>query len=154
MNRYPLRTRQMFIWQNLVDEAMGQTGYRGDDNVEHYLILTLDHFTRDKNLSSAVVAIDFLLALNSFGRVGGGQMRQVGDECLLLAGLFPERAERKRVPLNYFISMGQEAYRLLTDAHFKQIYDPGLFAKLSQDFPNLIDVLQTMRKIHKKFSIN
>jgi len=138
------------IWQKLVDEAIGQTGYHCDENVEHYLILTLDHFSTEKDLASVVVAIDFLLALNSFGRKGGNQMRKVGDECLLLAGLFPERARRKHVPLEYFINLGQEAYRLLTNPPFKWIYDPKLFAKLSQDFPTLIDVLQTMRKIYKK----
>lgn len=147
MNRYPSQTSPLLIWQNLVDEAIAQTGYHGDERVEHYLILTLDHFTRDENLSSVVVAIDFLLALHSFGREGGGKMRRVGDECLLLAGLFPERVASKNVSLEYFIGVGQEAYRLLTAAHFNWIYDQALFAKLSQDFPNLIDVLQTMRKI-------
>lgn len=137
-------------WYDLVDEAMQQAGYHGNDNVEHYLVLTLDHFTRDKDLSSVVIAIDFLLALDSLGREGGGPIRRVGDECLLLAGLFPGRAARKQVSLEYFIGMGQEAYRTLTQAHFKSLYDPALFGQLSHDFPDLIDVLQTMRKIHKQ----
>lgn len=145
----PTQHTPLITWQSLVDEAAKLSGYHCDENVEHYLVLTLDHFTKDKNLASVVVALDFLLALNSLGREGGGKMRQVGDECLLLAGLFPERAARKRVPLEYFIGMGQEAYRILTHTHFKWLYDAALFTKLSQDFPHLIDVLQTMRKIYR-----
>lgn len=136
-------------WQNLVDEAAEQAGYHCDEGVEHYLVLTLDHFTTDQHLASAVVALDFLLALDSLGREGGGQIRKVGDECLLLAGLFPERAARKHVSLDYFVGIGQQAYQLLTHDHFKWLYDHALFAKLSKDFPNLISVLQAMRKIHQ-----
>jgi hypothetical protein len=143
--RLPLVT-----WQELIDEASEQTGYHCDEGVEHYLALTLDRFSTDKNLASVVIALDFLLAINCLGREGGGKIRKVGDECLLIAGLFPERAEKKHVPLEYFIGMGQEAYHQLTHAHFKFLYDQALFAKLSKEFPKLIDLLHTMRKIPKK----
>ncbi len=141
---------KMHHFQTLVKEAAEQTGYRCDDQVEHYLVLTLEQFMTDNHLATAVVALDFLLALNSLGQEGGGKIRKVGDECLLLAGLFPERAARKHVSLEYFIGVGQQAYHLLTHANFQWVYDPELFTKLSKDFPHLIDVLQTMRKIHRK----
>lgn len=143
----PTQRTPLATWQDLVDEAAEQAGYHCDDQVEYYLMLTLDHFTTDQHLATAVVGLDFLLAMDSMGREGGGQIRKVGDECLLLAGLFPERALRKHVPLDYFAGIGSQAYQLLTQAHFKRLYDSKLFAKLSNDFPNLIDVLQTMRKI-------
>jgi len=142
---------KLAAWQNLIDEAAKETGYDCNETVESYLILTLDHFSTDNHLSSSVVALDFLLALNSFGRESGGKMRRVGDECLLLAGLFPERAARKHVSVDYFIKVGQAAYNLLTHTNFQWVYDPKLFTQLSHDFPNLIHVLQTMRNIHQKF---
>lgn len=150
MTRHTLQQSPLAAWQGLVSEAAEQAGYHCDDSVGHYLILTLNHFTTDQHLASAVIALDFLLALSSLGRTGGGQIRQVGDECLLLAGLFPERAARKHVSLEYFVGIGRQAYELLTHEHFKWLYDQSLFAKLSQDFPNLIEVLQTMRKIHRQ----
>jgi hypothetical protein len=137
-------------WQSLIEEAADQAGYHCENNVEHYLAMTLDHFTTDHHLCSAVIALDFLFALSTFGQEGGGKVRKVGDECLLLAGLFPERAQRKHVPLEYFIKIGQQAYQLLTHAHFQWLYDQQLFTKLSEDFQDLIIVLQTMRKIHQK----
>lgn len=149
MPHFTLPPTSLISWRNLLEAAAENTGYRFDDNIEQYLMLTLQHFSTEKNLASAVVAMDFLFALESMGRQGGGQMRKVGDECLLLAGLFPERAARKRVPLEYFVNIGQEAYHLLTNTHFQWVYDPALFAKLSRDFPHLIDVLQTMRKLER-----
>jgi hypothetical protein len=138
---------QIITWYDLVEKAMEQAGYQGNEAVGQYLVMTLDHFTKENDLASAVIALDFLMAFNSLGREGGGKMRQVGDECLLLAGLFPERAARKHVSVDYFIGMGQEAYHILTHPTFKWLYDTTLFAKLSQDFPHLIDVLRALRKV-------
>jgi hypothetical protein len=147
MNLHTQSANNLAVWQTLVGEAAQRAGYHCNESIENYLVMTLDHFTTDINLSSAVVAIDFLLGLNSLGREGGLKMRRVGDECLLLAGLFPERAERKHVSVEYFIKLGQAAYSILTDAHFQWIYDTKLFTQLSEDFPNLILVLQSMRNI-------
>ncbi|MBS0350833.1 MAG: hypothetical protein JSR33_06570 [Proteobacteria bacterium] len=149
MLRFFLQPTPMAHWQSLIAEAAEQAGYHCDDQIQHYLAITLDHFTTDHHLCSAVIALDFLLALSTIGQEGGGKVRQVGDECLLLAGLFPERAKRKQVPLEYFVRIGQQAYHLLTHAHFQWLYDQKLFNKLSEEFPNLINVLQTMRKINR-----
>lgn len=147
MNLQTSSSKNLVAWQTLVDEAANRAGYRCNEIIENYLVLTLDHFTTDQHLPSAVVAIDFLLGLNSLGRESGFKMRRVGDECLLLAGLFPERAKRKHVSVEYFIKMGQSAYSILTNSHFQWVYDPKLFTQLSEDFPNLILVLQSMRNI-------
>lgn len=150
MTHNPSATNPIAQWHGLVDDAAHQTGYAVDDKVENYLVLTLEHFTTEKKLTSAIVALDFLQALESLGRQGGGKLREVGDECLLLAGLFPEIAAHKHVSIDYFVGIGQQAYHTLTHANFKLVYDHELFDKLSKDFPNLIVVLQAMRTIHKK----
>ena len=49
--------------------------------------------------------------------------------------------------------MGQQAYLILTTNAFKWVYDGELFSKLSKEFPNLIEVLQTMRKIRIRASL-
>ena len=112
-------------------------------------MLTLDHFTTDQHLFFGRCRTGFSLSIKFTGTRRWRSNPQVGDECLLLAGLFPERAARKHVSVDYFVGIGQQAYQLLTHAHFKWLYDQALFAKLSKDFPNLISVLQAMRKIHK-----
>ncbi len=150
MARFIPQSTQLAEWQALVDEASLQAGYHFDNNVEHYLVLTLDHFTTEKSLANVTMAIDFLLAFEKLGRQGGELLRQVGDKCLLLTGLFPERALRKNVSLEYFIGIGQQAYHILADFRFKQIYDNELFDKLSKDFVELIHVLQAMRQFENR----
>lgn len=137
-------------WQCLLRDAAQQAGYEFQENIEQYLSLTLAHFTTQINLAHKVVAFDFLLGVESLGRRGGLQLRHVGDECLVLAGLFPEFAQRKNVTLNYFIGMGQEAYHILSHPPFRMIYDSELFNKLSADFKQLTEVLQSMRQLSQK----
>ncbi len=137
-------------WRSLLKDAGDQSGYHFEENVEQYLSLTLAHFTTQNELANKVFAFDFLLALECLGRRGGMQLRHVGDECLVLAGLFPEFAARKHVSLDYFIGMGQEAYHILSYPTYRMIYDSDLFNKLSADFKRLTIVLQNIRHSHSR----
>lgn len=135
-------------WHALVTDAMMQSGQPVDEPLKHYLIITLDHYSTDSQLSSVVIAIDFLQGLETFGRLGCIQLRQVGDRCLLLAGLFPEQAIKKHVTNKYYISIGRQAYDVLAHVSMQTAYDNELFHKLSDQFVSLTTILQTMRHIH------
>jgi len=132
-------------WQALVAEAEVKTGYEFEENVENYLVLTLDHYTRKGNIASVVIAIDFLEGTNIEKPRDGLLLREVGDQCLLISGLFPERVLKKNVSLNYLIGMGQQAYLALTDTRLKANFDPELYQKLSCNFVGLMDLLNAMR---------
>lgn len=132
-------------WQSLVAEAEVKTGYTFDENVENYIVLTLDHYTKKEELITSVIALEFLENTNIEKPHDGEQLRNVGDQCLILSGLFPERALRKNVSLDYFISMGQQAYLALTDIRLKDNFDPELYKKLSSNFVGLMDLLHAMR---------
>ena len=114
-------------WQALVAEAEVKTGYEFEDNIESYLVLTLDHYTTKNGLASSVIALDFLKGTHIGHERNGTQLREVGDQCLLLSGLFPERAIKKNVSLNYFVGIGQQAYLALTDIRLKHKFDPELY---------------------------
>lgn len=135
-------------WQALILEAETQSGYVFDESIECYLVLTLDHYTTAEGLASSVIAIDFLKALKISGNLGIEQLRHVGDQCLLLAGLFPECARKKNVSLGYFIGIGKEAYHLVGAAPCALHLDADLFNRLSNNFVGLMDVLHTMRYLH------
>lgn len=132
-------------WKALVAEAEIKTGYEFDDHVESYLVLTLDHFTRENGLASCVIALDFLENTSIKHARDASSLREVGDQCLLLSGLFPERALKKNVSLSYFIGIGQQAYLALTDVRLKREFDPELYQKLSTNFVGLMDLLNSMR---------
>lgn len=136
-------------WQTLVVEAANQAGYQFDDALESYLVFTLDQFTHDVQLASSVIAIDFLNSRHLLGNRRGRLLRSIGDQCLLLSGLFPEQASHKNISLNYFINVGQEAYYIIASSKNNLLYDKQLFYALSEHFVGLMDLLHTMRNISK-----
>ena len=135
-------------WHALVIEATKQTGYRFDESLESYLVITLEHFTTKDEWVNSIIALDFLSAIELTGSSGNHVLRNVGDQCLLISGLFPERVLRKNVSLNYLISIGQQAYYTLAFARQPFAIDTELFEKLGVNFIGLMDVLHTMRDIN------
>lgn len=135
-------------WQALVVEARSLLGYRFDESIEHYLVITLDHFTNKNGISSVLLAQDYLTSINLESRIGVQQLRTVGDECLLLSGLFPERALHKNVTLNYFITLGKNAYHTVAIKPIPEL-SCDLFLQLSHDFVGLMDVLNAMRFVDR-----
>lgn len=150
MYEFKLNESRIADWQRLVIDAELQSGYQFDEELENYLVLTLDHFTTRSRLASGVLAIQLMEAINNDSRAGHHQLRDVGDRCLLLAGLFPERALHKNVSLHYFIAIGRNAYHsiFMRDTTHKHL-DPDLFAKLCFHFVGLTDVLHTMRQLQE-----
>ena len=69
-------------------------------------------------------------------------LQRLGDVALFISGLFSSYLNRKTVDLDYYISMGGNAYGHL--ANNRQGAGPGLrevFVELAQRFPDLVDVL-------------
>lgn len=149
--QFKLEPTEHAQWLALVAEAQTMSGYDFPDPLENYLVLTLDYFTREHHrLTSSVIAVDLLEGVQLSGSAKSTLLRNVGDQCLLLAGLFPERALRKNVSLDYFINMGKQAYTLLAEVNSAPHIDQELFSELSHNFVGLMDVLHTIRQIPLK----
>lgn len=147
MSTFKLEPTKTAEWQALVAEALFESHYNLDESLEFYLVITLDSFTTDKDLINSVVAIDYLEAIDLSRKLAGDKLRSVGDHCLVLSGLFPERILRKNVSLNYFINIGKQAYKIVATHNLLLAYDADLFHKLSDNFVGLMDVLHTMRQM-------
>jgi len=92
----------------------------------------------------SILALDFLEGRRLAGQRRIGALRDVGDQCLLYSGLFPRRARRRRVPVQYFVDLGRSAYAQLAEVE----HGLGeLFERLSRDFVVLMDVLQAMKAL-------
>src|SRR5438105_3580339 len=101
MNKFIWHPTKIAEWHSLVMDAEGICGQHFEDSIEHYLVITLDQYTKNYDLASTVMAIDFLKAIDHSHLQNIKQLRTIGDQCLLLSGLFPERARRKNVSLSY-----------------------------------------------------
>ncbi len=140
---HPTSTAQ---WQALIHEAQETLSIRLEEDLESYLVFLLMRFVERPMVAHSVLGLDFL---QSTQKLQNGQpptmLKEVGDKCLLFAGLFPERATRKRVDQLYFVKLGQTAYATLSEhEHAKQA---NLFSTLCTQFIILTDILQATRDI-------
>ncbi len=113
--------------------------------MQSYLVFLLMRFTEQPQLAASVLALEYLQSMHTLGHAGRDQLRNVGDKCLLYSGLFPQRAERRRVKVSYFVDLGRSAYQLLSERleHSAAI----MYQRLAGTFIPLMDVLQAMRSL-------
>ena len=133
------------LWQELVRDAETRAGRPLGEDLESYLVFTLMRHYRDAPLAHRVVAVEWLEALQREGRQRSDELRDVGDRCLLIAGLYPELAQRRRVPLSYFVEVGRSAYdQLATDLRAAL---SELYAEVARAFAQLVRVLVEVRQL-------
>lgn len=134
-------------WYEIVREAEAVSGLRVGEELECYLVNLLLRFTDKPTLADAVLGLDYLLAEQQLTPSKYNALREVGDQCLLYSGLYPERAERRRVPVSYFVALGQRAY---CSAAMNISRDPELsilFEQLGTRFVRLMDILLSLRAL-------
>ncbi|MGD9592818.1 MAG: hypothetical protein AB7V32_09890 [Candidatus Berkiella sp.] len=136
---HPTSTAQ---WHALLGEAQQASSIYLKEDLESYLVFLLMRFTGEPSVASSVVGLEFLRSYQQ-ETLPFYQLKDVGDKCLLLAGLFPGRAIKRRVKLSYFVKLGQMAYSTISQSLSSQ---EELFIKLCIEFPKLMDVLGAMRE--------
>lgn len=129
-------------WQALVAEAEELSGVQLDEDLESYLVFTLMRYLRRPEMAQRILALDFLEAFQQSHPQRSEALRDVGDQCLLFSGLFPRRAERRRVRVSYYVKLGRSAYQNLADSLSKTA---DLFALLAEEFITAMDTLQAIR---------
>lgn len=132
----------MAHWQALVVEAQELGGIQLDEELESYLVFTLMRYLRRPEMAHRILALDFLEAFQSSQQQRSQALRDVGDQCLLMSGLFPRQAERRRVRVSYYVDLGRSAYQNLADSFTKTAQ---LFAHLAEEFIAAMDTLQAIR---------
>src|SRR3990167_1553208 len=132
-------------WRKLLLEGQDKAGFQLTEVVENYLVITLNAHVTHTQLASAVMAVDLLKNIHIKSVTNAHALRSVGDQCLILAGLFPERAKRKNVSAEYFRNLGENAYYVLSFANTFPKYDHSLFYQLFENFSDLIRILKSMR---------
>jgi len=131
-------------WQKLVSEAEAELGVQLAEDMESYLVFTLMRYTRRPDITSRVMALDYLEAMQNTGSASQQQMRDVADQCLLLTGLFPARARRRRVSVTYYVDLGRSAYRHLAENLAGMTL---LYTRMAQQFIQVMDTLHTIRQM-------
>ncbi|PWK87752.1 hypothetical protein [Fulvimonas soli] len=135
------------VWQALVLEAAERAGHPLDEAQESHLVFVLLRYQNYAALLSHVHGVDWMEALSRVGSARADALRDVGDRCLLVAGLFPGLAERRRVTVDYFIDIGRSAYHGVAGAT-RQAY-AALYEQLARSYRELVATLNAMRMLSK-----
>ncbi len=129
------------LWHDLVCEGEQRRHLALGEMLESYLVFALMRHCGDGALARRTMALDWLQAHES--PMTPDRLRDVGDRCLLIAGLFPQLAQQRRVSNDYYIDLGRGAYA--SAAMRAPRCERSLFAELAQAFRSLVDVLEAIR---------
>ena len=147
-NKLILHPTALSQWHALVTEACYTSNINIDEELESYLVFLLMRFINSPEILQSIIATKFLDSTFENGQCKVQALKDVGDLCLLFAGLFPGNAKRRRVKISYYINIGQTAYLVLSEQQQTQL--ASLFAALHERFISLMDVLQTIRDLSSK----
>ncbi len=144
-----LNPSEISQWYTLVVEAESSCFLNLHQEVESYLVFLLIRYTKEPSIINSVLAIDFLTSLEGLQKKQYDALRDVGDKCLLISGLFPKRAERFHLQPSYFNQLGRSAYETLSFAHEAKF--ENLYGMLSDNFESLTDVMHAMRMQNQEY---
>jgi len=139
MNNLLLKQTTTETWQALVKESALKANIILTEDLESYLVFLLMRFAKEPNLAFSVLATEYLNANLPYHYPRHESLRNVGDKCLLFSGLYPGRASKKHVTVDYFIKLGRTAYSDLSDITENTL--SVLYYNLSQEFISLMEVL-------------
>lgn len=138
-----LRSEAFFY--EIVTAALGRTQVEPSEHVEFYLVGLLDSYTK-ATIPSDPLALKLLEPRAPAQRVI--VLKEIGDTALFVSGFFPESLSRGLVSENYYIGMGQIAYRELS-SRMSQSTLSEVFDELSIEFARFVTVLAEARTMVK-----
>lgn len=142
--RLILDSSELSQWHTLVQEAEQDYGCKLDETMQSYLVFTLMRYANNSQLNSKALALDYLISHRLPSSLRSEQLRNIGDQCLLVSGLFPQSAEKRQVGVNYYIDLGRSAYFHISTLTQQSIAE--LYQQLAESFVLLMDLLQTIRQ--------
>ncbi len=131
------------LFLNLVLDAEDRAHINLPEIMESYLVFLLCRFNRRPHRLQESLAIQYLTARSKCGHSRLDNLRDAGDSCLLLAGLFPEQARRRMVTINYFVRIGRSCYSQLASSLRKSHSE--MYVQLCAGFGLMLEVLQIIR---------
>ncbi len=141
--QFILDSSELSQWHTLVQEAERDYGCQLDEAMQSYLVFTLMRFAKNQQLNAKALALDYLNSHHLPNAIRSEQLRDIGDQCLLVSGLYPQSAEKRLVGVNYYVDLGRSAYQHISTVTQQGIAE--LYQQLAESFILLMDLLQTIR---------
>lgn len=102
------------LWVTFVKEAQFLANTKLPENLESYIVFMLQRFVRRTDFGTVPFAIQCLEgATKGMKFQRKTKLGETADASLIMAGLFPERAQRLNVSPSYFMDISEMCYREL-----------------------------------------
>jgi len=131
------------LWHEIIHEAEATCRITLKEDIESYLVFLLMRYMNKPEFLKQIIALEFLEGVNSKSAKQRLTLQEVGDKCLLFAGLYPKIADKKLVKISYFVNLGQACYVQISEK------SNDLYEGLGRQFVSLMDVLQSIRQYTK-----
>jgi hypothetical protein len=128
------------FFRELVEAAMQNQRVSAHELTSFYVVNLLTGFVHgDTRADGEPLGPRLARALQTAGVTQRHSLRKVGDESLFISGFFSDSFNRGLVDIDYYIHLGERAYRSL--AHHADPSLSDVFDELSDKFTTFVDVL-------------
>jgi hypothetical protein len=129
------------FFRELVESAMQNQRVSAHELTSFYVVNLLAGFVHGDSQQGGdqPLGARFVRALQTAGMAQRDGLRSVGDQSLFITGFFADSLNRRLVDVDYYIHLGELAYRSLArhgDRTFGDVFD-----ELSDKFTTFVDVL-------------
>ena len=136
-----LHDRSSQMWTTLIREAQHKANLPLEPLVEFYLVSTLDDYVSRPDAFNQSIVLGYLEASeppdSSYLR-----MQELGDVCLLMAGLYNDNVRYRGLATGMYDEVGQSAYHHVSQWSYSQSRERArLFCELSSNFTRMRRVL-------------
>jgi hypothetical protein len=142
-------------FREMVADGLSHRRLEVQDVTEFYLVNLLAGFLarerlfvedEEGNVTAEPLALILLRALQADRRTRAASLRRLGDTALFVSGFFADSIARSRVDVDYYISMGERAYRTLAETERGPGLD-ALYGELSGRFPQFVDLFAEIAEL-------
>lgn len=131
------------FFQEVLTGAMDRQKVAASESTEFYLVGLLGEYARAR-LPDHALSLRLAESQSDAGeRVRA--LKEVGDTTLYVAGFFADSLQRKLVGVDYYMDLGQAAYRELA-RRLSTSSAAEVYAELSGKFPRFVEVLMEVRR--------
>lgn len=136
------------FFHEVVQDALDRVALEATEGAECYLVHLLGKFTTAR-LSNEPLSLKLARANGDPHGDPAERMRaleEVGDTSLYLTGFFAPSLEHKLVDADYYMNLGEAAYRELAHRLSGSSSIADIYYELAARFPRFVDVLAEVRK--------
>ncbi|MFT4583224.1 MAG: hypothetical protein ACI915_002608 [Gammaproteobacteria bacterium] len=144
MQSIDIHLTEMGGWRALLSKAQFVAHTEFHPLIEEYLIRLMFRTIKTSSLGGSNLPMNSCQAYDDNPFADFDDFRVIGDHCLLYAGLFPEQAIMRNLPISYFARVGELAYAEVA----RREGDP-VFEMLASSFVEIMDVLLVLRETER-----